>query len=408
MSRPAFALAALLALVSCERTTPPAPPPAEQAQDVPPEARLETDNLLNLVYGASIVDRSGELSYESSAAHAIDGSAYTIWSSAPGGKMNAVLSLGAPAHLRKIGAFVAPNKDVTPERISVDASLDSKTWRNVVDEPLAYDKKEPQLFDADVEARYLRFHFTEPHDYYSHIPSLYAVGRETAPAAQAPLEGCWEVNMTEPARFERRGARVFGNIGGMIVDGGATGRFYRLMWRERMQWGYAAVSVAADGQTFSGIRWHEEVNHARAGDGWFGRRVSCAPAAPHDGARIVDAMIARAALWQMYGVRFDARGRILEAESKDALDLAAQLVRTHPKHRFRIIAREFREPAAEKNRAASAAMLAAVRQALRTRGADLARIEFSSAGSDRDPQHPDTTAQRVMDSGVELQVLPLE
>ncbi|HYR27158.1 MAG TPA: hypothetical protein VEU30_01755, partial [Thermoanaerobaculia bacterium] len=98
--------------------------------------------------------------------------------------------------------------------------------------------------------------------------------------------------------------------------------------------------------------------------------------------------------------------RIIEVESDDALDLAEELIRTHPNHRFRIVARELRESAEPRIQARCQAKLNAMREALRARKADLSRVEFQSAGAWRHPLSIDFTGQRVMDSAVELQVVP--
>lgn len=400
----ALPLLCLLLLAACK---PAAQPPAAAPQTPPAEGRLENDNLLNIVFGTAVIERSNELSYDASVVHALDGTPLTIWRSAPGGRLSTVVSLGALTRLRRVGATVPPTVEA-PAGLLVEASLDGKTWRKALDAKIDPAKAEPQLFDVpNVDARYLRITAVEPVDYYTSVASLHAIGSEIAPFVQPPIEGCWEINH-EPARFERRGARVTGTFGAMILDGGTDGRVYRLQWRERMNWGYAAVSISADGNHLSGLRWHEEVNPKHNGDGWLGTRVPCTAAPAIDGANIVDALIARAALWRMYGVRFDRQDRIIADESASALDLAAALIRDHPKHRFRVVARELREPVDAKNRARADAKLQAMREALRARGADLSRIEFFNAGNTRPELSVDFTGQRAMDSGVELQVLPLQ
>ena len=410
MNRLAVALVCLLALTACERAERPAPP---QRGDVPPAKRttdedvsLENDNLLNLVFGAAVIDRSDELSYETSVAHALDGTRMTSWASAPGGKQTATFSLAAPARIRRLGASIGASRGNAPAGVRFETSLDGKTWTSAVEARFKFENSQPQLFDVpSADTRYLRVSAIEP-SYHSHILSLHAIGTETAPLQQPSIEGCWQINSVVPARFVRTGARVIGTIGPMIVDGGTDGRVYRLMWRERAMWGYAAVSISAGGQHLSGVRWHEEVNPKNNGDGWLGRRVPCADTTPIDTAQIVDQIISRAGVWRLYGVRLDAQDRIVAAESANALDLAAKIVREHPSHRFRVIAREYRESTEEKNRARCTARLNAVRDALRARGTDLNRVELIVAGSERGPLSVDFTSLHVMDSGVELQVVP--
>lgn len=408
MNRFAAVLVCLLALAACrEAEEPPAPSAPEKRTEQDDAGALENDNLLNLVFGAAVVDRSGELSYEASVAHALDGSRRTPWVSAPGGKQIAILSLAAPTRIARVGASVAPNRGNAPAGILFETSPDGTAWTKAFEARLKHDNRLPQLFDvAPVDARFLRVSAIEP-AFQSHILSLIVNGTETAPVAQPSIEGCWVINAVVPARFVHTGSRVTGTIGPMVVDGGTDGRVYRLMWLEKMMWGYAAVSISGDGQHLSGVRWHEEVNPKNSGDGWIGKRVPCEQTIAIDTAKVVDDIMRRAAVWRLYGVRLDAQDRIIAAESANALDLAAKIMREHPRHRFRIVAREFRESTEEKNRARCNAKLNAIREALTARGTDLARIEFTIAGSERGPLSVDFTSLHVMDSGIELQVLPL-
>lgn len=415
MKRLALALTCLaltcLALAFCAEEpaapAPSAPPP--QAED-----RLENDNLLNIVFGATVLDRSYELNYEASVVQSIDGTKHTGWSSAPGGRMEATFALAAPTRLTRLGASVPRDRTLAPERLRFETSLDAVHWRRALETDLRFEHTEPQFFDiAPTDARYLRVTAIEPRDYYSSIFSLHAIGRETAPFVQPPIEGCWEINH-EPARFERRGARVTGTIGGdMVVDGGSDGRVYRLTWLENAMWGFAAISVSPDGQRLSGLRWHEEVDFEFNGDGWMGKRVPCIADTLVCGGqecppnKIVDDLIRRTAKWRLYGVRFDRDDRLMPAESANALDFLHQLVRDHPRHRFVLVAREYRATPAQ-NRARCETKLNAMREALRARGTDLSRIEFANAGPERHELSADFTSQRAMDSAVELQVLPLQ
>lgn len=400
----ATALVCLLLLPACRKETATAPTAAQKAKDAEP---VENDNRLALVFGGAAMDRSDEHSYENSVAHAIDATRFTAWTSAPGGKQMGIFTFPAPTRLRRLGATVIDDPGRSPKGLRFEASLDGTSWRPILEAKLAFKNRDPQYFDVTppVDTRFLRVTAIEP-AYQAHILSLHAVGDETGPVVQPDIEGCWLINTNMQARFVRAGARVIGTLGPMIVDGGTDGRVYRLMWLEGAMWGYAAVTVAADGNHLSGVRWHEEVNPKNSGDGWLGHRVPCTGTAAINTAKIVDDIIRRSAVWRLYGMRLDAQDRIIAAESEHALNLAAKIVREHPQHRFRIVAREFRESNEEKNRARCAAKLSAIREALRARSTDLARIEFVVAGSERHPLAVDFTSMNVMDSGVELQVAP--
>jgi hypothetical protein len=402
VNRIGIAAAFVLALVACQRT---AEPEVKSDEPVRGETgKLENDNLLNLVFGAAVVDRDNELSLESSAAHAIDGSDFTAWSAAPGGRLTGVVSLPTATRLQKLGVAM-PTSQATGNMLRIDTSMDGRTWSKGIEANVKTASPEPQLFDLQpVVARYLRVGL-ESTDPNKAVLSLHATGTEVEPYAQRPIEGCWEIN-GQPARFARTGAHVTGTIGPMTIDGGTDGRVYRLTWLEGPMWGYAAVSTSVDGQHLTGVRWHEEVNPKHNGDGWFGKRVPCVEAVAMDGAGVADAVIARSSNWRLYGVRFDRQDRVLPAESTQVLDLAARFIAAHPDRHFRVVAREFRSPSPASNRSRCDARLAAMREVLKARGADLSRIEFVNAGTERHPLAVDFTSQRVMDSGVDLQVVP--
>lgn len=396
MNRPVFALTVLLALAACDRTPPAPAGTANEAE------RLENDNLLNLVFGASVLDRDNEAHYEASVVHALDGTNWTGWAPAPGGQLGAVLALPAPARLHQLGVTMAMATDRPPVPIRFQTSLDGKSWSAPIEAEARFDRREPQLFDAkDAHARFVRFAVGRKESLI--VLSLHATGSETEPFVQPSIEGCWEINH-EPARFARNGSRVTGSIGDMVIDGGTDGRVYRLMWLEGPMWGYAAVTITPDGQRLTGIRWHEDVNPKHTGDRWIGRRAPCNAFGTIVGRAEADAILRRAQTWRLYGIRFDREDHIVEAESASALDLAAQIVREG--HRLRLVAREFRESTEEKNRARCQRKLDAVRDALRRRGADLSRVEFRVAGSEKDPLNLDFTSLRAMSSAVDLQLVP--
>lgn len=406
MNRLAVLAACLLAVAACKRAEAPAPAPASKPAlpSLHDKAafRMETDNLLNLVFGASVVDRDNEGHFEVSAAHAIDGTATTPWASAPGGELRGVFSLAAPSTLTRLGAAVAATQSTEKATLHFETSLDGTTWSKTIDVPLALTTGEPQFGNVSVDARYIRVSADIP-GYEKSIASLYAVGRQIEAYRQPPLEGCWEIN-GQPARFTRNGVHVAGLIGNMAVVGGTDGQVWRLMWLDGPMWGYAAVSTGVDGQRLSGVRWHEEVNPKQNGDGWFGRRVPCASNMPLDHAKIVDTIIRRTGMWRIYGIDFN-RG-VMTADNAHALDLVARLVREHPAHRFRLVAREFHGPDEKENRARCQAKLDALRTALQARNTDLSRIEFVIAGTEISELNIPFTSQRSMDSAVDLQVVP--
>ena len=343
----------------------------------PPRPRPDTDrdNLLNLAYGAGVVSRSGELSLENSAAHAIDGDNGTFWSTPPGGfDETMTFALAAPSRITRVGLTVATVEGSVPQEVRFSASGDGKTWRDVVTmNPLPADA--PQFITVrPFDARFLRVRSLAGARYYTHIRSVHAIGRELAPAAPPAPEGCWTINGIA-ARFVRQGARVYGELATTpptLVDGGIEDHLVRLQWRRGPTWGIAALTVAGTPRTLTGVTWYErELSPFGMGAAWFGAPASCAN--PPQARSIDDRRFV------LYGVRFDANDRIDAAASAAALDAAAAFVRRAP--RARVVAHEYRLANAAQNRARCVARLNAVRDALRARGIDVARIELVPSGS---------------------------
>ena len=434
MKRPAVLLLLLLALSGCQRPVE-APVPEGSVFAPPKKHPYDGNNLLNLVYGASVVARTAEQNLDTTPVHAIDGSPLTQWVSPPGApSQTAVFSFPAPARIRQVGVLT-PAKEV-PREVRFTSSLDGSTWRDVATvhckPTLAAQVANVQPFDS----RYLRVEIVDDKLVYSSLTTLHAAGVLRAPPVVPEIEGCWRINGA-PAVFRRYGARVVGRIdtpNPVLFEGGSDGRVYRMMWKQAAMWGYATLTVGPDGKTLSGLRWHEEVNPLHASDAWLGERVPCEMVSSRAGARDLGggavrgssvaphpprslatlgmtheaaaiALLRNPGRWALYGVRFDGADRILAAESKVALDLAAHLIRTSPSIRWRLVAHEFLMNSPERNHARSAARVKAVRDALRARGINPNLLEVMAAGDLRPSSAVDSTSQRVMESVVELRAV---
>jgi hypothetical protein len=375
----------LLLLAAGGALTPPRPP-----------VDADHDNLLNIGYGAGVVSRTGELSLENSAAHAIDGDSGTIWSTPPGGfDETMVFALPALARITRVGLTVATSEGYVPEEVRFSASMDGKTWHEVVTmNPQPADV--PQFVTVRTfDARFLRVH-SHTTRYYTHIRSVHAIGRELAPAPPPAPEGCWTIDGVA-ARFARQGARVYGELATTpptFVDGGIEDRVVRLQWRRGPTWGIAAMTITDAPRTLTGITFYQrELGPFGLGAAWFGTPSSC-PQTPQP--RMVDDR-----RFVLYGVRFDANDRIDAAQSAAALDAAAAFVRRA--QRVRIVAHEYRLANAAQNRARCVARLNAVRDALRARGIDVARIELVPSGSSANVPQIVTELQRRVASRVEIE-----
>ncbi len=359
----------LLLLAACEREKPPEPDPGPIN---PYTVDYDADNLLNLAHGASVVSRTAEFTLESSAVHAIDGDWLTFWKSPPSGaEQTFVFSLSARARIDRLGVVTSDLAAETPQKLRFEASDDGVSWRDAA----TIDVKPvtgPQTVNVKpFEATYLRVHTIEPAESSSVIRSVLAFGRELAPVTRARVDGCWTINGL-PARLTQRGSSVAGVIGSnppIQVTGGYDGRTLRVMWLRNQMWGRAILTFDPGRGALSGVRWFEDVIDYKRTDSWFGAPAQCGNVSVDETA-IANALLSRARKWSMYG--------------DDALDTAAALIASASSQRFRVVARD-------------QARLNAVRDALKSRGADLSRVDFAV-----EPKETFNEPQRVIADGVEL------
>jgi len=369
-----------------------------------PEPDQDSNNLLNLAWGAAVVSRSGEQTLEWSAVHGIDSSVRTIWSSAPGNTDHTIVfSLLAPARITRVG-ISAPELDTnSPTRMIYETSMDGTTWRRLIVQKTK-GAKEPQLVDVTpTVAQYIRVMTSGVADLIS-VRSFHAVGKETQPPAPWPsMTGCWRINGAN-AKFAQDGATITGVIATeppTLLDGGTNGRVASLMWSQNPTWGYTAITQTPDGQHLSGVKIHEEISTQQYGDGWFGERIPCNAidlTTPQPGT-----IETRAPRWSLYGVEFDLKFNIVADASRAELDALANRIAAVPSQRFRIVAYEFRDATKEKNQAITKMRLDSLRNALQSRGVDLTRIEFVAAGNDWKEPPIETALQRAMASRIDLE-----
>lgn len=359
----------LVLLAACERAKPPGPTPGPIN---PYTVDYDVDNLLNLAHGASVVSRTAEFTLESSAAHAIDGDWLTFWKSPPSGaEQSFVFSLPARARIDRLGIVTSHLAAEAPQKLRFEASDDGVAWRDAVTIDVRPVTGPQTVNVSPFEAAYLRVHTVEPVDHFSVVRSVLAFGRELASPSPPRVDGCWTINGL-PARLTQRGSSVAGVIGNdppIQVTGAYDGRTLRVMWLRKQMWGRAILTFDPRRRAVSGVRWFEDVIDFNRTDSWFGVPAQCGKVAVDETA-IADALLSRARKWSMYG--------------DDAFDTAAALIANAPSQRFRVVARD-------------RARMNAVRDALKSRGADLSRIDFAV-----ELKETFNEPQRVIADGVEL------
>lgn len=393
---------------ACTREEPVIPAPMKPAEvpkyttDIEPD--FDTDNLLNLAYGASVVSRTAEATIDSSAVHAIDSTMRTNWMSPPSSpEQTIVFSLLVPARIKRIGVLNSDADIDSPTTVTFETSSDGVQW-HLLQKLQTKGGEEPQLWDVTpTVAQFLRVSTTG--NSTISVRSFHALGEELQPPVLPPIEGCWRINDV-PARFVRDGATITGILGTTpptLIDGGTNGRVVELMWTQGAMWGYGVITLAPNAATLSGLRIHEEISTQQYGEGWFGDRVPCdgiTLAAPQAGTLASRAPNDR---WSAYGIVFDANDAIVAEPSRAALDALAKRIAAAPSQRFRVIAHELRNADAKLNRQQTEKRIASLRAAMQTRGIDGARIEFVSAGDQWSEPPIATALQRLMASRIDLE-----
>ena len=408
----AAALAFVCVLGACGKDSVPPPEKAgapEQSPTINPDA--DSDNLLNMAYGAAVVSRSGELTLESSAAHAIDGIELTEWSSPPGPvEETLVFSLLAPSRIERVGV-TSPDQDRTPSRVHFEASDDNESWR-----PLAtldvQTVKERQLVDvagAPV-ARYIRVRLEANGRYSINARAFHALGQEVEPPQTPPFTGCWTIN-GNPARVTQNLARVTGVIDAnppIHLDGGTDNRVALVRWTQGPNWGYAALTRSRDGRHLTALRFYEDVGNFHLADGWFGVPCgSASSASPRETGSRGDAESAETPNvlqarrpYPLFGLAFDEREQLIEELSEPQLADLLPMIRGR---KVRMTAYELREDTPERNRQRATARLGSLRAALQKRGVDVSRIEFVATGPDWKGAPIQSALQRLLACRIDVE-----
>jgi hypothetical protein len=398
------ALLAFLLAVGCSH---PVAKPAAANKDpnkLPDDLVNEQSSLLDVSRGAAIVSRTAEASLATSAMSLIDGEIGTFWMPPPHDyPQSIVIALAAPARIDRVGLRSLSGAGYEANHLTFERSLDGIAWQ-----PLAamtsHRVSEAQWLNvAPSEAAYLRV--TVPDSMNAgrdaRIQSLLAHGTELAAPRNAPIDGCWSINGSA-AIFAQRGARATGVVEQgkqpQFLAGGTNGRLWRFNWIRGNDYGYTVLTVSPDGKHLSALNWHEEILPIFIAPPWFGEREKCAPNVTLD---VPIALLHRAGRVSMFALQFDVNGNLLADASREELQTLADIIRAVPVP-LRIVAHEFRQPDAMRNKQVAEREIASVRQALGN--ADLSRVAFVAAGSDSPRHVPASDAARAIYSSVDVEV----
>ncbi len=400
-------LLALLLIVSCARPTPKRASIQQRSNEPPTDVINEQSSLLDITRGATIVSRTGEAMLLTSAIYTIDGEIGSFWAPPPRDyPQSIVIALGVRSRIDRVGFRTLVKEAYEANHVAFERSLDGTAWQ-----PLgtmtARQVNEAQWLDVTPsEAAYVRV--TVPDARHPvrdvRLQSLLAHGTETGPRSDPPLDGCWSIN-GEAAAFVQRGGRATGVVtrGNLPVflAGGTNGRMWRFNWIRGNDYGFTALTVSPDGKHLSALDWHEEAIPLFTAIPWFGERASCAAPAPRD--EVPLAVLRRASHVSMFALQFDPAGELVVEASREELQSLASIIHNAPVP-LRIVAHEFRQPDAKRNKELAEHEIASVRKALESLGADLGRVDFLAAGSDSPRQTPASDPARAIYSSVEVEV----
>ena len=400
-------LLALLLVANCSRPVVSRPAaPHKDPNKGPTDTINEQSSLIDASRGATIVSRTGEAMLITSALTTIDGDIGTFWTPpAHDYPQSIVIALAAPSRIDRVGfRSLTGGPGYEANHLTFERSLDGVAWQ-----PLATmtTRRMHEAQWADVppaEAAYLRV--TVPDSLRAgrdaRLHSLLARGTELSEPKNAPVDGCWSIN-GEAGVFAQRGARATGIVDQgkqpMFLAGGTNGRIWRFNWIRGNDYGYTAMSVSPDGRHLSALNWHEEPIPLFRALPWFGERAAkCAPSVTID---VPIALLHRAGRVSMFALQFDANGNLRADASREELQTLAGIIRGVPVP-LRIVAREFRQSDAARNKQIAEREIASVRAALAP--LDLSRVAFVAAGSDAPRQVPGSEAARAIYSSVDVEV----
>lgn len=336
---------ALVALLACAiaagcREAPPAAAPAK------PESWFSDDpkELLTPTSGVVVVDRSGELSFDTSAIRTIDGDIGTAWCSPPKDHEQWVIfEFPALTRITRVGASNG-RVNVIPRSIAklrFEGSLDGLTFtelRTVEIEPA----KDDQTFEVPPSGvRFLRVTTLGNHGdaLMTSVPTLHAKGEELAPPALPSFAGRWTV-FGKTFDIAQEGSAIYGVAQmdpPMIFYGAVTGRIARLTWSRGNESGLAWFSVNPSSTRLSGLWWWiGPLMDPWFGESWYAERSGDAPRFKVPISNIAEVHLKKSGKLPLYGLVFRPDGELDVEASRSAIEFIGEALAAFPAYRVRL------------------------------------------------------------------------
>jgi len=400
-------LLALLLIVSCARPAPKKASGPQRANELPTDTINEQSSLLDITRGATVVSRTGEAMLLTSAIYTIDGQIGSFWAPPPRDyPQSIVIALGVRSRIDRVGFRTLVEGAYEASHVTFERSLDGAAWQRLGTITARQVSEAQWLNVMPSEAAYLRVTIPDARHPVRDVrlQSLLAHGTETGPRSDPALDGCWSIN-GEAAAFVQHGGRATGVLTQgtqpVFLAGGTNGRMWRFNWIRGNDYGFTALTVSPDGKHLSALDWHEEAIPLFTAIPWFGERAPCAAPAPRGDVPL--AVLRRASHVSMFALQFDSAGDLIVEPSREELQSLASILHDAPVP-VRIVAHEFRQPDAKRNKEFAEHEIASVRKALVILGAGLEGVDFLAAGSDSLRQTPASDAARAIYSSVEVEV----
>lgn len=400
-------LLALILAAGCSRPVPKQAAAPRVPSKLPADTVNENANLIDITRGASIVSRTGEAVLITSAINTIDGESNSFWAPPPHDyPQSIVISLGAPSRIDRIGFRSITRDGFEANHVIFERSADGAAWQPLGTMTSRHVSDAQWLDATPSDAAYLRVTIPDSKNpgLDVRLQSLFAHGTESAPRHDPPLDGCWTLNGA-PGSFVQHGSRATGVVAqGKLpfsLAGGTNGRIWRFNWIRGNDYGYTVLTVSPDGKHLSSLNWHEEAIPLFLANPWFGERSACGGTGQAEDVPM--AVLRRAGHVSMFALQFDPAGELLADASREELQSLARVLHGAPVN-LRIVAHEFRQPDAARNKAITERQIASLRSALANIQADLSRVDFLAAGSDAPRQTPSSEAARAIYSSVEVEV----
>lgn len=352
----------------------------------------EGPNLLSVLRGATIRDRSGEISLEYASVMAIDGHASSCWSTPPG-NLEQWLIIELPVRSRidalglSIGTFAKGPTIVRQARF--ETSLDGVEWVPAATHEIAMEPGNQMQDISPLEARHIRVTTLTNNgdEVVTHVPTLLAYGEELDPWRRPSASGHWMLNEF-PARLREDGSRVYGRIDmdpPMMIDGAWDGRVVRFAWARGRSYGVGLLAVRPDGEALNGFWWYENAVDPgiELGNPWFGTRLGAPDELEVATPAIAQIHVERDGRFPLFGIIFDEAGNFDAEASRAAVDFIRLALASFPQFRVRLEIGEYRSPDSKQNMALSQLEAASLRDGLVAMGLPADRLIVAANGSER-------------------------